>query len=69
MLPNYVNTADATAEPKDIKNGETAWAKGKEITGTQGFSLQNGVLICPNDWYVEGTTLVIPDSWLEKNGG
>lgn len=66
-MPNYVNTADATAVASDIKNGETAYARGVKLTGTQGFKIVDGTLICPSDWYVDGTTLVIPDSWLAKN--
>lgn len=68
-MPDYVNTADATAVPADIKNGETAWARGVKITGTQGFSISGNTLICPSDWYVDGDTLVIPESWVQKNGG
>ena len=64
-----INTADATAMPVDIKNGETAYARGKKLTGTQEFWIDlNGVFHCPSDWYVEGDTLHIPDSWLKKNG-
>ncbi len=68
-MPNYVNTADATAAAEDIKSGETAWARGVKITGTQGFRIEGDTLICPSDWTVEGNTLVIPESWLKQNGG
>ena len=66
-MPEYVNTADATAVPSDIKSGETAWARGVLLTGTQGFQISGTTLIVPDDWYVDGTTLVIPDTWLAKN--
>ena len=63
MANNLVNTADATAVAEDIKSGETAYARGQKITGTQSFSIVGDTLICPSDWYVVGDTLVIPDSW------
>lgn len=65
----YHNTADATAVPDDIRNGKTAYARGAKIEGTQGFSVSGTALSCPSDWYVVGTTLYIPDSWLKENGG
>lgn len=66
-MAQYVDTADATAYPTDIKNGETAYARGQKITGTQQFYVENGVFHCPSDWYVDGETLVIPSSWLGGN--
>jgi len=48
---NLVNTADATAVPNDIKLGETAYARGMKLTGTQ-------------EIYVEGTTLHVPEGWI-----
>ena len=68
-MPDYYNTADATAVPADIKNGETAWARGIKITGTQSFTIVGNTLVCPSDWYVDGDTLIVPESWLKKNGG
>lgn len=67
-MPNYVDTADATATPNDLKSGETAYVRGAKITGTQGFSVSGNTLICPSDWYVDGDTLVIPESWMAQNG-
>ena len=69
--PNYVDTADATAYPQDIKNGETAYARGSKITGTQGYYVQGDTLYCPSDWQVEtdafgNVVLVVPDSWLNN---
>ena len=58
------NTADATAVVSDLKNGETAYVRGQKITGTQSFSVQDDILVCPSDWYVDGDTLVIPASWM-----
>lgn len=63
---NYHNTADATAVEDDIKNGETAYAKGKKITGTQGFTVSGTTLVCPSDWTVDGTKIVVPKSWAKK---
>ena len=68
-MAEYVNTADATAIPTDIKSGETAYARGQKITGTQEYYVSGSTLVCPNDWFVDGTTLVIPKSWLGGNGG
>lgn len=65
-MPKYVNTADATATPTDIRDGETAYVKGELITGTQKFYVEGDTLHCPSDWYVQGNTLVIPNSWLSK---
>lgn len=67
--PVYYDTADATAYPQDIKNGQTAYARGEKVTGTQSYSISGDTFICPNDWYVVGDTLYIPDSWFEQNGG
>ena len=66
-MPDYVNTADATAVASDIKSGETAYARGVKITGTQGYKIAGDTLYCPTDWYVIGNTLYIPDSWLQNN--
>lgn len=66
-MADYVNTADATAVASDIKLGETAWARGVKLTGTQSFHVDGATLVAPDDWYVEGTTLVIPDSWFATN--
>lgn len=63
-MSEYVNTADATAIPEDIKSGETAWARGVKLTGTQGFSISGDTLIVPSDWTVVGDTIIVPDSWL-----
>ena len=60
------NTADATADAVDVHDGDTVYARGEEITGTQTFSISGNTLICPTDWYVIGDTLYIPDSWFEK---
>ena len=66
-MAELINTADATAAASDIKSGQTAYARGQKITGTQNFYVDlNGILHCPSDWYVDGTTLVIPDSWFLK---
>ena len=69
MATTYINTADATAVPNDIKEGETAYARGNKIEGTQKYSVDGTTLVCPTDWYVDGTTLIIPKSWLAGNGG
>ena len=48
----YYDSADATAETFDLKNGETAFARGTQITGTA-------------DIYVSGTTLYVPEGgWI-----
>lgn len=65
-MAEFINTADATAVPNDIKNGETAWARGVKLTGTQGFSVSGDTLIVPSDWTVVGDTIIVPDSWLEQ---
>ena len=65
-MADYINTADANAEPKDVKSGETVYVKGKKITGTQGFSFDGKTLVCPSDFTVDGTTIVVPDSWLRQ---
>lgn len=61
----YVNSADATATPADIRIMETAYVKGKKITGEQFFYVDGTTLYVPTDWYVEGETLVIPESWTQ----
>lgn len=65
-MAELINTADANAVPSDIRNGDTLYVKGEKITGTQGFSVSNTTLVCPTDWYVDGTTIVIPESWLRN---
>lgn len=61
----YVNSYDATATPADIKILQTAYVKGKKITGEQKFYVQGTTLYVPSDWYVEGETLVIPENWTQ----
>lgn len=66
-MTNYNNTADATAVAGDIKSGDTVYARGKKITGTQSFTISGDTLIVPSDWTVSGDTLIIPDSWFQHN--
>ena len=63
-METFINTADATAKPKDIKNGKTAYVRGEKITGTQQYSFSGTTVTCPTDWYFQQTSLVIPESWL-----
>lgn len=61
----YINSADATATPTDIKVQQTAYVKGQKVTGVQQFFVLGETLYVPSDWYVEGDTLVIPESWTQ----
>ncbi len=50
--PTYYDTSDATAVASDIKQGYSAYARGKLLDGTAKI-------------YVSGTTLYVPEGWLE----
>lgn len=50
--PTYYDTSDATAQASDIKQGFSAVARGKMLDGTANV-------------YVSGTTLYVPDGWIE----
>ena len=50
--PIYYDTSDATATATDIKQGYSAYARGALIDGTAKV-------------YVSGTTLYVPENWLE----
>ena len=62
-MAQWFDTSDATVADTDIKNGETAYARGKKITGVQKWYVKDGVLYVPSDWYVQDGILYIPESW------
>lgn len=62
-VSDYHNTADATAQITDVKNGETFYARGEKLTGTQEYSVSGTKLVSPTDWTVSGNKLVIPTDW------
>lgn len=64
-ISDYHNTADATAQVTDVKAGETFYARGEKLTGTQEYSIEGTTLISPTDWSVSSHKLVIPQSWTD----